>query len=39
MEKVRRNEDSFIKERKDEQVVMNKDNLISSTTFKQIHVL
>ena len=36
MEKVRRNEDNYIEEGKDEQI---KDNLISSTAFKQIQVL
>ena len=36
MEKVRRNEDNYTEERKDEQV---KDNLIPSTAFKQIQLL
>ena len=36
MEKVRRNEDNYTEEGKDEQV---KDNLIPSTAFKQIQLL
>jgi hypothetical protein len=36
MEKVRRNEDNYIEEGKEEQV---KDNLIPSTAFKQIQLL
>ena len=36
MEKVRRNEDNYTEEVKDEQV---KDNLIPSTAFKQILLL
>ena len=36
---MRRNEDNYIEEGKDEQMVKNKDNLIDSTAFNQIQIL